>query len=202
MKHLKLDYIDYKTAKRSVMRWHYSKAMPAGKLVKIGVWEHDKFIGCVIFGRGANNNMLKPYNLKVTEGCELVRIALDKHETEVTKIVSIAIKMLKKLNPGLKIIISYADAREQHLGKIYQAGNWIYTGYVKSTDYFLYNGRYVHQRTISSAKTNNALSEEQYKQLKRKDGGYRFRYLYPLDKDLRVKILSLKKEYPKDFNFA
>ena len=51
---LRLDWCSYKAAKHAVMNWHYSKTMPIGKLVKIGVWEDDKFIGVVIFGLGAS----------------------------------------------------------------------------------------------------------------------------------------------------
>ena len=94
---LKIDWATYKAAKYAVMHWHYSKAMPAGKLVKIGVWENEKFIGCVIFGRGANNNIGKPYGLNQTQACELVRVALTNHLTPVTKIVAYSLKMLIKI---------------------------------------------------------------------------------------------------------
>ena len=38
-KELYIDYCDYKTAVFSVYHYHYSKSMPAGKLVRFGVWE-------------------------------------------------------------------------------------------------------------------------------------------------------------------
>ena len=110
--------------------------MPKSKLVKIGVWENNKFIGCIIFGSGANNSMLKPYGLSMQQGCELVRVALSTHKSPVTKIISIAIRLLKQNFPKLRLIISYADQRQNHLGIIYQAGNWIYTGSLKSKDEF------------------------------------------------------------------
>jgi hypothetical protein len=101
---LKLDWCTHAAAKHAVMNWHYSKTMPVGKSVKIGVWENGQFIGAVIFGRGANNNMLKPYGLSQTEGCELVRIALRKHITPVSRIIKIALLFLKKNSPDLRII--------------------------------------------------------------------------------------------------
>lgn len=36
---LRLDFCSHEAAKHSVFRWHYSRCMPAGKLVRIGVWE-------------------------------------------------------------------------------------------------------------------------------------------------------------------
>jgi hypothetical protein len=188
----KMDWCSHEAAEYACRNYHYSKAIPAGKLVKIGVWEDDKFIGCVLFSRGANNHLLQPYGLSQFEGCELTRVALTEHKTPVTKIVSIAIKMLKKQSPNLKLIVSFADSRQKHLGIIYQAGNWIYTGAVKSTPDFFINGRWQHQRNVHSL----------YGTIKgvdapRRDGGYRLRYLMPLTDELRKKIEPLRVAYPK-----
>ena len=57
----------HEAAKYAVMNWHYSKTMPIGKLVKYGVWENDKFVGCVIFGRGASPHIGDLYGLKQNE---------------------------------------------------------------------------------------------------------------------------------------
>lgn len=188
---IKVDYCTHEAALYSVKHWHYSKSLPAGKIYKLGVWENENFIGCVLYSRGANNNLLKPYGLNVTEGCELTRIALDTHITPVTQIVSITLKMLKRDNPGLRLIISFADDRQGHLGKIYQAGNWVYTGYVKSTPEHFINGKWVHQRTAFSLLGTVKTSEI------RRDWGGRFRYLMPLDKQMKRKIESLRQPYPK-----
>jgi hypothetical protein len=150
---LKLDFCSFEAAKYAVMNWHYSKAMPAGKLVKVGVWENKKFIGAVIFGRGANQFVPKSLGLKVTECCELVRVALNKHISPTTKIVSIALKMLKKVNEGIKTVFSYADwTNQKHKGIIYKAGNWKRHG-IRSSEggHFLdKNGRIVHNRTLNA----------------------------------------------------
>ena len=72
---LKLDWASYEAAKHACAHWHYSKAMPATKLVKIGVWEYGKFIGVVIFSRGAAPHLGDPC-LPQTDICELTRVAL------------------------------------------------------------------------------------------------------------------------------
>ena len=46
---LKLDYASYEATKYACVNFHYSKTVPAGKLIKIGVWEHGKFIGVVLY---------------------------------------------------------------------------------------------------------------------------------------------------------
>jgi hypothetical protein len=51
-----MDWATHAAAVYACRHWHYSGCMPAGKTVKVGAWELGRFIGCVIFGRGANNN--------------------------------------------------------------------------------------------------------------------------------------------------
>ena len=91
---LRVDWCSYQAAKWAVEHWHYSRCMPAGKTVKIGVWENGEFIGVIIYSLGANNNIGKPYNLNMTEVCELTRVALSGHISEVSKIVTISQRML------------------------------------------------------------------------------------------------------------
>lgn len=145
---LKLDWCSYEAAKYAVMNWHYSKAMPRSKLVKVGVWENDKFIGAILFGLGANPNLSMAWKLKNTEVCELVRVALNKHKTPVTRMIAISIKMLRKLCPGIKLIVSYADRNQGHQGIIYKAGNW-QQDKVSYDEMYLFKGKKIHPKTIS-----------------------------------------------------
>lgn len=189
---LRLDWCSHEAAKYAVEHWHYSKSLPAGKLVKIGVWENEKFIGAVIFGYGANPHLYKPYGLKQTEVCELCRVALTSHESQVTKIIKIALKMLKESNPGIRLVISFADSNQGHIGSIYQAGNWIYTGISKSTPQYFVNGRWIHQRQLGSL----GYSAKNSKFPKRKIQD-KYRYIMPLDDEMRKQIEPLRQPYPK-----
>jgi len=181
----------HEAAKFAVMNWHYSRAMPAGKLLKFGVWENGKFIGAVIFGWGANNNIGSPYGLKMTEVCELVRVALTSHKSQVSQIVTAAMKALRVQSPGLRMFLSYADPAHGHNGSIYQAMNWLYCGTQKtgSTLYF-HNGKYVHQRTVSSFYGSIT-------GLKKIKAEPKHCYLYPLDRAMRRQIEPLAQPYPK-----
>ena len=67
---LKIDWATHEAAKYACEKWHYSGCLPVGKLVKVGAWEDKKFIGVVLFGRGANYNMVKGYGLGQDQGCE------------------------------------------------------------------------------------------------------------------------------------
>ena len=199
---LKIDWASHDAAVYACTHWHYSRVVPVGKLVKIGVWEENKFIGVVLFGRGANNNMLTPYDLKADEGCELVRIALRKHTTPVSRIMSIALKFLKKSNPKLKLVVSYADEDQGHHGGIYQASNWIYTGLKNagSMGAFVINGKKTHPKSVHSKGVKQSL-EAVRKHLDPKATIHYTKgkhcYLMPLNEHMRSKVKALAKPYPK-----
>lgn len=194
---LKIDWASHDAAKYACIKWHYSKSIPKSKLVKIGVWENNKFIGCVIYSYGATPDLVKPYGLKMNEGCELTRIALTKHNSPVSRIMAISLKMLKKANPGLRLVVSFADSNENHHGGIYQASNYIYSGL--SQGCFFYKdkrGKIWHPRNVSE---NLSLSGKCIKPSECekiwKNGKHR--YLMPLDDEMKNKIAKLAKPYPK-----
>lgn len=183
MAELLLQWCDHKAAEHACRNWHYSKCMPVSKTVKIGVWEDGRFIGAVVFARGACRSLLTPYGLSQTDGCELARVALRSRKTPVTRIVKIAIAMLRKHFPQMRLIVSFADDRQGHVGKIYQAGNWIYAGKVHSTANYYFEGRWQHTRSMCGR--FGSLRNDIFKQIPKRDGGYRYRYLYPLTEEMR-----------------
>lgn len=192
----------HEAAKYAVEHWHYSESMPTPPIVKFGVWEGGKYIGCILFSRGGNNNLLKPFGLEQTQGCELTRIALGNHVTPVTRIMSIAMKALSKATPSLRLIVSYADPNEGHAGTIYQAANWIYTGQTSAdVRYVDRQGRKWHSRQVSRTGVKRQYGE--YRAVPKHEDCEQIpllgkhRYLYPLDKVMRQQIAPLAKPYPK-----
>lgn len=187
---LKVAPCSHEAAKYAVENWHYSRVLPAGKLFKVGAWEADKFIGCVIFSYGANNNIGKPYALQQTEVCELVRVALRFHVWPVSRIMRFALKMLKEHNPGTRLCISYADPLQGHHGGVYQAGGWLYSGGSSSSIKVFYKGKWSHKKTVDDA------GVDQSRMPKRVDPP-KHKYLYPLDEAMKRKVEPLRKPYPK-----
>jgi len=178
----------HEAAKYAVENWHYSRILPTGKIVKIGVWENDKFIGCVLFSRGASPNLGTALNLDQTQICELTRVALTKHEAPVSQILVLAIKELKESNPGLECVISFADPKEGHKGGIYQATNWIYTGQSNPVIEYFIDGRWRH--------TRGAYHDPRRPTAKKRQSPGKFRYLYPLNKKMKRELAKLAKPYP------
>lgn len=194
---LLVDFCSYEAAKWAVEHWHYSKVMPVGKLVRLGVWEDEGFIGAVIFARGNSPTSGKSYGLQQNQVCELARVALCSHYSLVTEIVSKAIKKLKRGNPDLRLIISFADPAQGHIGLIYQAGNWIYNGQSSDELQFFHDGKWKHRREVTSGAFGKNGALIGYKDFYKRIAVGKFRYLYPLDKAMRRQIEPLAKPYPK-----
>lgn len=199
---LKIDFVDHAAVKYACGKWHYSRSVPPPPHVRFGIWENSVFCGIVLFARGASSNLLKPYGLQPTEGAELVRIALREHSTPVTRIVAITIKMLRNHCPGLRLLISFADPSAGHVGSIYQAGNWVYTG--QSTASHAYRdkrGRVWHERMVSERGWNYVFGKKRAVVkasdcVKIRQPG-KHRYLMPLDDAMRTQIEPLRRDYPK-----
>lgn len=188
---LRLDWCSYEAAKYAVEHWHYSKRMSAGKNVCIGVWEDDDFVGVIVFGLGSGNATNGDrYGLATShEMAELTRIALRNHYAPVSAIISIGVRMIRKQSSGLRLLISMADPLQGHIGGIYQAANWIYTGVTKPDVMYFSYGKWRHHRTATSKGSVKGL-------LFRKIPG-KYRYLYPLDQKMRMVIEAMAKPYPK-----
>lgn len=189
----------------AVTHWHYSKTMPRGALAKYGAWENDRYIGCVLFGRGATSDLGKPYGLDATECVELVRVALREHLSPVTQIVARSIKLLKNTNPGLRLIISFADPEQGHHGGIYQAGGWTFLGRSKHTDEWIINGRRMQGRAVSHLLKKYPKEGSRQERINKYidgsavkvKGSTKYRYAMPLDKVMRRKLDKIKLPYPR-----
>lgn len=197
---LRIDWATHEAAKFACENWHYSRCAPVGKLVKVGAWECGKFIGAVVFGRGTCNHLVERFELSNTQGCELVRVALREHAAPVSRIVSLAIRFLKATHPTMRLVVSFAAQDQGHHGGIYQAGNWIYEGETSHKDEFLYKGKRATDRQVSQFVKDTRVGRAEWERLgvlKRLPTSSKYRYLMPLDAEMRAKIAPLAKPYPK-----
>jgi hypothetical protein len=191
-KGLYLDWCSHEAAKFAVEHWHYSRSLSSAKNVYIGVWEDAQFTGAVVFGIGAGAATNgKRFGLdRAGDVAELTRVALRiGHKATVSRIVAIAVRMLRKQSPGLRMVISFADPAQGHHGGIYQAGNWVYAGQTKSDVEYQLHGRWMHHRTATSSQSVAGLPSRKIPA--------KHRYLMPLDAAMREKIEKLRKPYPK-----
>lgn len=145
---LKVAPVGVKAARHAVQKWHYSGTLPVGKTIKVGVWEEGRFIGCIIYARGANRNMGARIGLPDQRECvELARVALTDHQAPVSQIIALSFKELRAHNPGIRAVMSYADPQEGHHGGIYQAGGWTYIGPASKVEVPVIDGVKLHKKT-------------------------------------------------------
>jgi hypothetical protein len=180
----------------AVKHWHYSETFPVGKSFKCGVWEDERFIGAVVFTWGSSPGLAGSFNLDMTQCVELVRVALREHTNFVTNIVAQALRILKANNPGLRLVVSFADPYRNHHGGIYQGGNWIYSGVTAQTNsYIMPDGKILNRRAYTGVNFGRAKMEIPANAEKVNMPG-KHRYLYPLDRGMRRQILPLSLPYP------
>lgn len=198
---LRLDWCSHAAAKYAVEHWHYSRRMPKSKLAKVGVWEDGAFVGAIVFGYGATPEIGKPYGLQQTQVCELVRVALTNHQAPVSRMLAIAVKLIKRDMPGVRLIVSFADTSQNHHGGIYQASGWIHTG---SEEYHAYrvSGCVVHPRTLYDrfgvgGQSIPWLRANVDPLAERIRNGIKHKYVMPLDDAMREQIAPIAKPYPK-----
>lgn len=192
----------YKAARFAVEHWHYSRAMPTPPLVKFGVWEAGAFVGCVLYGRGANKNLYGQFGLGQTDGAELVRVALRAHQAPVSQVVAETLRQLKRHCPGTRLVVSFADPNEGHHGGIYQAGNWLYTGLsAPGVVYYDRSGRKWHPRQVSSTGVKPQYGAlrivPRTSDLQRVELPGKHRYVMPLDKAMRRRLAPLALPFPR-----
>lgn len=181
-------------------RFHYAKAVPA-KSYAYSVFNDDgEWCGVVVYSGGATPMIGRPYGLFQGEVLELVRVALNGKQGTTSKPVALSLKLLKHDAPKTRMVVSFADTEQGHLGKIYQAMNWKYVGVSEGGRYFVVNGKRTHPKTIHSrgwVQSEEWLKTHVDKNAKSVKGGDKHKYLYFFDKKLEKKMRSQFLPYPK-----
>lgn len=202
MPRLALRWVGQDAAKYATRLWHYSGSTPTPPMNVVGAWEDGKFIGVVIFSRGNAPQAARPFGIVTSEMCELTRVALSAHRTPVSRIVAIAVKMLKRANPGIRLIVSFADPEHGHHGGIYQALGWTYIGTTqKSREYIDAGGRRWHDRMVSptGAKCVYGVYRAVVKpsECRIVHHAPKHKYVLALDAEMAKRVESMARPYPK-----
>ena len=134
--------------------FHYAKAVPVCQYV-YNVWnDEDEWCGVIVYGGGANMHIAQPYNKWQGQVVELERVALNGKQGhgKTSEAVAMTMRALKKEAPWVDLLVSYADLDQEHIGILYQATNWIYTGLCNADTVgaFIVHGKKMHPKTIYS----------------------------------------------------
>lgn len=109
-----------------VMR-HYLHRWPAIVHSVLGLRVEGALQGVIVFALPPRETN-KRYH--VAKSLELARLFVDdsQHCNTESWFLSRAVRWLKRTHRDIEILVSYADPSVNHLGKIYQAANWIADG--------------------------------------------------------------------------
>ena len=100
----------------------------------------------------------------------------------------------------MKFLISYADPSHGHLGTIYQATNWLYTGLSEATPlYDLGDGMPRHSRSFSHSFGSHSVRHfaRHGVEIKLVAQAAKHRYVYFLDSSWKPKLRVAVLPYPK-----
>ena len=112
-----------------IMHKHYAKRLPSISYA-FGLYEENQLVGVVTYGIPASNSLCegicgkkyKEYVIELNRLCLLNNV-----KNQSSFLVGNSIKML----PKPKVIVSYADIGQGHVGYVYQATNFLFTGTTK-----------------------------------------------------------------------
>tara|TARA_R100000541_G_scaffold58056_1_gene68839 strand:- start:209 stop:820 length:612 start_codon:yes stop_codon:yes gene_type:complete len=182
-----IERISYEETKPFILDIHYAKRMPSISYA-YGLYQERELIGMVSYGSPASPSLCKGVAGEENKHhvIELNRLVLKNNEKNQA---SILIAASFKLLPKPKIIVSYADTAQNHLGVVYQATNFMFTGTSKPrTDMAGKNGK--HSRHHLGDRT------------KRVNRSAKHRYIYVLGsktwkKDMMRQLKYKEMDYPK-----
>lgn len=188
---------------------HYARNVPPMNRTDLfGLFDRQNImVGVCCYGSPANNNNVELGGFKMIE---LVRLVVNEGlpKNTLSYFVAQTFPFLDKP----RILVSYADTGRSHHGYIYQALNWIYTGFGGGVDYYIdNNGQERHSRVMSDMRlVTPELTRDQICQKlgwKKVKGTYKHRYFYFVgDKAQRKEMQKVvlekypQKPYPKGEN--
>ena len=150
---MRLEIASAKAVRYACLNFHYAKRMPAPPCVGFSVFNSNgEWCGVIVFNNGMGG-IEKPFDLQKGQVCELARVALNGKQESTGECVAIALRLFKKLNPLVKVVVSYADSDQNHTGVTYQATNWFFIGSKRTSDEYIdpQTKRSVHRMGHSNA---------------------------------------------------
>ena len=176
----------------------------------------EKLAGVAIYGYPVGRSAPKSISpeLKEEEVLELTRLFIfdDYGKNTESVVLSKTFKWLQENAKDIKVLVSYSDPEQGHLGIIYQATNWLYQGCgdIQMAPTFSLkieeDGEWIHSRTVYSmyGSSNPKHLENQIGHtfwLKQEAEKHRYLYFLGNKKEMKLFMSVLKHPllpYPKD----
>jgi len=154
-----IEPIDYHTAMNIVVEKHYlHRKSPCSKA--FGLFQDGQILGVVVYGVSASSTLLRGIagDEEKSNVYELTRLWVDDSvpKNGESFLIGNTIKQLDK-----EFIVSFADSSRDHLGIVYQATNFLYTGLsAKFRDPKVKGLENQHHATYANGLTNKQVIEK------------------------------------------
>jgi hypothetical protein len=149
--------IPNKDAHWLLLNIHYAKRIPSISYT-FGLFERSELVGVVCYGTPASSPLRRGICGEKWETIvlELNRLCLINNKpNEASRLVGFSLRLI----PSPRIVISFADTEQNHLGIVYQATNFLYTGLsAKRTDWKIRGQEHLHGITIADKVRHSATS--------------------------------------------
>jgi hypothetical protein len=167
-----------------------------------GLYVNEELVGVITYGIPASPSLCmgicgKEWSDKVLE---LNRLCLaDNYKNQASYLVAHSIKLL----PKPSIVVSYADTGQGHVGYVYQATNFLYTGLsAHRVDWTVKGLEHKHSKTLSDGMTLESIKQKYGEDFYYQERSRKHRYIYfhgsKKDKKMMSKLLKYPiSSYPK-----
>lgn len=180
---------------------HYLHSLPGGTKLIFGVFIDKRLLGALTFGAGP----FLAYSL--VEGAQpkdcitLTRLWLSDElpPNSESRVLGFIIRSLRK-HTHVKFLIAYSDPMAGHMGTIYQATGWLYTGLSTAMPlYDLGNGVARHCRSVAHSFGSHSVKylSQHSVNVKLVSQSQKHRYIYFLDPEWRSRLKVSVLPYPK-----
>lgn len=197
---MRLEKASGKAIRYACLNFHYAKAVPQIRLGYSVFNDNDEWCGVILYSNGANPRIAQEYGLVQGQVVELVRVALNGKQECTSKALSMSLKQLRADAPAIKIVVSFADRNQDHIGTIYQATNWLYIDERSNERGIMLHGKLTHRRSVGKKYGSSNivwLQQNIDPNAKVVKGETKIKYIYPLDRRLIKQLQKLSKPYPK-----
>ena len=193
--------IPLKVAKAIEVRNHYHRSIPGGTRLSFGAFVGSRLWGSLTLGVGPYNVPSLVEEATADDCLTLIRLWLSDElpSNSESRTTGVVIRALKK-STAVRFLVAYSDPAVGHLGNIYQAAGWLYTGLSEARPlYDVGDGHLHHSRSLSHAYGTHSVAHfaPHGVNVRRVPQQRKHRYVYFLDcswRDrLRVPVLPYSK---------
>ena len=188
-------------AKKIIEQFHYLHSLPGGTCLAFGVFFLNRLLGALTLGVGPFNAYSLVGDAKPGDCLALTRLWLADQlpPNSESRVLALVIRALRR-DTSLKFLLTYADPAVGHMGTIYQASNWLYTGLSDAMPlYDLGDGQARHSRSLAHAFGTHSVKHfrDHGVDIKVIPQTPKHRYVYFLDPEWQHRLICPVLPYPK-----